>query len=325
MMFFAAQTSTVPVAIFPSWGRGHILYTYDLRNWLQQAIFSNPVVDYVFTGAYDPSTNRVVISTDQALGVWATTPAGVIGYYSGRNGGNWARMSAGLGTTNWSTCANGDIFFGTTTYVYRVAPLTGVTTRYTVLSSGAVKETVYDSVSGKYSISVGGTTYYTTDFASFTASAVGFGTSPVVNTIFNGPAGRIVAAGNSTGNVGKVSTSDDGGVTWTNRTLPAPSGGGASTMYRGTYSSDLGMYFLAGGGLTYYSYDGVTWTQGSTLGANIIRGIAYSSSLKVVYVVDSALNTWTSVDGLSWQNMLVNKRRFATAGFDTSHGMIAIR
>jgi hypothetical protein len=320
MMFFASRDSRVPVAMFTSWGRGHILYTYDLKNWLQQATFANPVLDVFYTGAYEPSTNRVVITTDLAIGLWATTPAGVIGYYSGRNGGNWARMRAGLGTTNWASAANGLAFFGTTTNLFKVNPMTGSTTTHAVLSSAAVKEAVYDGVSGKYSISVAGTTYYTTDFSSFTASSPGFGTSPVVNTIFNGPTGRIVVAGNITGNVGKVSTSDDGGVTWTSRTISA------STIFRGAYVSELGMYFLSSAsGLTYYSYDGVTWTQGSTLGSNTIRGIAYSPSLRVVYMVDSALNTWTSADGLNWTDMKVNKQRFATAGFDTSHGMIAIR
>jgi hypothetical protein len=326
MMFFAGMESKVPIAMFASWGRGHILYTYDLKNWLQQAIFANPTLNFFYTGAYDPSTNRVVLATDQTPGVWASTPSGVIGYYSGRNGGNWARMSAGIGSTSWATMANGSIFFGTTTYVYKIEPLTGTTTRYTVVSSGSVRETVYDSVSGKYCITVGGTTYHTSDFSSFTSSALGFGTSPVANTIFNGPAGRIVAAGNTSGSVGKVSTSDDGGVTWTNRTLPSPSGGGSSIIYRGAYVSQLGMYFLgSASGVTYYSYDGVTWTQGSTLGSSIIRGIAYSPSLKLVYMVDSLLNTWISTDGLSWKNMNVNKHRFATASFDATRGMIAIR
>jgi hypothetical protein len=99
------------------------------------------------------------------------------------------------------------------------------------------------------------------------------------------------------GSSGKILTSDSTGTTWTSR-------GSLTDEFKDIAESKGKLVIIAQTGTyrSYYSTDGITWTQSTVSEANIWSGITYSSKYEIFVVTgNSGTNrAMTSPDGINW-------------------------
>jgi hypothetical protein len=117
--------------------------------------------------------------------------------------------------------------------------------------------------------------------------------------------GRIVAAhAAAVGGALKIASSDDGGITWTDRVNVASVG---TTDVDVAFDASSGAWCVvcgapATGGRVFTSSDGATWAQVATFGGtSYLRGVAAVSGLWVGVSVQAARGVHWSVDGVSWK------------------------
>lgn len=270
-------------------------YTLDLKVWQRVVAFG--VTSYGV--AYSPSNDMYAVSlgTTAPVSVVETTGQGYLSSYTSRNNGAWRKIGQrGRNSTANMRYANGYWFVCDLSYISRISVGTasgGVST----VSSIVFTDAAYHADTGRYLFSGSGTVRHTTDFTTFTSVAVGFGSSPVVTALVAGPSGRIVAAGESVAS-GRVSTTDDGGTTWTNRAI-------TGTRVRSlAYIQQLGIYVAANqSGEIFTSPDAVTWTKRATVsGGTNVWTLGYSSRLGVAYAIDQYLGITVSQDGVTWSD-----------------------
>jgi hypothetical protein len=182
----------------------------------------------------------------------------------------------------------------------------------------------YDSVTNAYAGAVGGLGIYTTNFSAspWTLPGLGFGTTPGAYGLAKGSDRRLVIGGVGS-SAGKISTSDDFGQTWTNRTLPP----GTSRIVSLVYVTELGLYvYLSFIGQIGISKDGTSWTEVYT-SANLATPafIGYSPSLKKLFAVDGSLSNYEiSVDGVNWSGGKITKANYIAFGQLQSWGQVTV-
>lgn len=123
------------------------------------------------------------------------------------------------------------------------------------------------------------------------ATTTSFGTTNV-NSVAVSDAGKLVAVGSS----GKIATSTDSGINWTQQVSPFQT----SNIYSVAYGDGI---YLAGGstGKMARSVDGENWVLvPSTFGASAILGIAYLPFASLWVAVGASGKLATSLDGNSW-------------------------
>ena len=300
---FGVINEPLPVVIIPN--ATAIYYSWDLKTWWTRVIgisASNIAYDSVsgkFAACtappnYPAAPNFIRIATGTGV---ISSPASA-----------WVGIGSGTGPSSAPSVhyANEQWFLCETSYIHKY-PVSGAAgARYSVAAGIILSGVVYDSVTSRYIIGGGINNYHTTDFVSFTSVANGMPSTSTTNGLCVGSAGRIVTVG-QTAAVGRISTSDNGGSTWTARTLTPPSGVSAYRALSVVYVSQLGMYFVAcQSGLVYSSPDAITWTHRATLAnAPNIHTIGYSQKLGKVFAVgttSSTLNVAESTNGTTWVN-----------------------
>lgn len=300
---FGVINEPLPVVIIPN--ATAIYYSWDLKTWWTRVIgisASNIAYDSVsgkFAACtappnYPAAPNFIRIATGTGV---ISSPASA-----------WVGIGSGTGPSSEPSVhyANEQWFLCETRYIHKY-PVSGAAgARYSVATGIILSGVVYDSVTSRYIIGGGINNYHTTDFVSFTSVANGMPSTSTTNGLCVGSAGRIVTVG-QTSAVGRISTSDNGGSTWTARTLTPPSGVSAYRALSVVYVSQLGMYFVGcQSGIVYSSPDAITWTHRATL-ANVpnIHTIGYSQKLGKVFAVgtvSSTLNVAESTNGTTWVN-----------------------
>lgn len=296
---FGVINEPLPVVIIAD--SSSIYYTWDLKTWWLRTI---GVTNRGF--AYDSITNKFAVAPPSFPAVpnfiRIATGTGAISNQSSA----WVGVgtAAAPSTIPGIRYANENWFITETRYIHKYPVNGSVGARYSIEPSVVMTDIVYDAVTSRYIISGGINNYHTTDFSSFTTVANGFPASSTANALCVGASGRIVVVGQSAA-VGKVSTSDNGGSSWTARILTPPSGVSAYRAISVIYVSQLGLYFLAcQSGLVYSSADAITWTHRATLAnASYVRSIGYSQKLRKVFAIGatpSALNVMESTNGTTW-------------------------
>ena len=298
---FGVINEPLPVVIIPNGTT--IYYSWDLKTWWTRIIGIS-----AGNVAYDSASGKFATAPNSFPAapnfIRIATGTGVISLPASA----WAGIGSGTGpSTPPSThYANEQWFLCETRYIHKY-PVNGAAgARYSVATGIILSSVVYDSVTSRYIIGGGINNYYTTDFSSFTSIANGFPSTSTTNGLCVGSAGRIVTVGETAG-VGRISTSDNGGSTWTARTLTPPAGISAYRALSVVYVSQLGMYFVGcQSGLVYSSPDAITWTHRATLTNTAqIHTIGYSQKLGKVFAVGTAsstLNVVESTNGTTWVN-----------------------
>jgi len=275
----------------------YMYYTLDLKTWYRSRLTTSLTA---IGAAYDPSNDlyAVSIQTTSPGSVIETTGQGFLSNFNSRNSGAW--RSIGARSRNASALmryANDNWFICDTSFISKI-PVKSTAGTFSTVSSIVFTDVAYSSPTGRYLFSGSGTVRHTTDLSTFTSVAVGFGSSPVTTLLAVGSGGRIVVGGEALGGVGRISTTDNGGTSWTNRTI-------AGTRVRSlSYLSQLGLYVVANqSGEIYTSSDAVTWTIRATMSAGVsVYTLGYSNKMKVAYAIDQRLNTYVSSDGLTWSD-----------------------
>ena len=270
-------------------------YTLDLKVWDRATI--TPVTNYGVS--YDQGTRKYAVSAQGTVpaSVLETTDQGYLSNYSSRNNGAWRKIGARTrNSVPLVRYANGLWFICDSTYISRINVSTGSGTVSTV-AGVTFTDVAYDSSTERYLFSGSGTVRYTTDFTTFTSVVVGYGSSPITSVLTVGPANRMVVGGESVSNA-RISTSDNGGTSWTNRTV-------TGTRVRSLkYLPQLETYVMGNGvGEIFTSSDAITWTKQTATGTG--RGIytvGYSDRLRVAYGIDDFLRVLVSADGVTWTN-----------------------
>lgn len=102
--------------------------------------------------------------------------------------------------------------------------------------------------------------------------------------------GRLLAVSQTSTN---AATSDNGGRTWTARTLPS------GTWYSCGYSQSLGLFVVVGSNVAASSSDGVTWTS-RTIPTGLYRDVHWSATAGAFVAVGDNSVCATSTNGTSW-------------------------
>jgi hypothetical protein len=315
----------LPIAVATDITFNYFCYTYDLKTWIRNNVVGAPAG--IGPIAFDSGTNAFIMRNQ-----------------SNNNTSNCYIMFGGslFGTTAAQTnisSANSKLYsqFAKGTHLsgaFHIHQGNGQVMRY-VNSAWAsvraytaaavdIRTLTYDSVTNAYAGSVGGLGIYTTNFSAspWTLPGLGFGTSPNAYGLAKGSDRRLVLGGIG-GGVGKISTSDDSGQSWTNRTIPV----GTTRIVSLVYSTDLGIYaYLSLTGQIGTSTDGTTWSERYT-SSNLSTPafIGYSPSLKKMFAVDNALSNYElSADGITWAGGAITKANYSAFGGLSTWGQVTV-
>lgn len=315
----------LPIAVATDITFTYFCYTYDLKTWIRNNVVGSPAG--IGPIAYSSGTNEFMMrnqSNNNTTNCYTMFGGSVFGTTAAQtnvssvNSKAYAQFAKGLYLSGAF-----HIHQGNGQVMKYVTGSWSLVRAYTAAAVD-IRTLAYDSVTNAYAGSVGGLGIYTTNFSAspWTLPGLGFGTSPNAYGLAKGSDRRLVLGGIG-GGIGKISTSDDSGQSWTNRTIPV----GTTRIVSLVYVTELGIYaYLSLTGQIGTSTDGTAWSERYT-SSNLSTPafIGYSPSLKKMFAVDSSLSNYEiSDDGITWSGGDITKANYSAFGGLASGGQVMV-